>query len=92
MAEEQKRGRRADLIARILASLHFKNERQGDLLVGKAKMLTAEHMESILTSLGELVAFTRQLDVRMVDDAAVEDLFSQFLSRTIDGWSGHGEL
>ena len=92
MAEEQKRGRRADLIARILASLHFKNERQGDLLVGKAKMLTAEHMESILISLGELVAFTRQLDVRMVDDAAVEDLFSQFLSRTIDGWSGHGEL
>ncbi len=92
MAEEEKRGRRADLIARILASLHFKTERQGDLLVGKAKMLTAEHMESILLSLGELVAFTRQLDVRMVDDATVELLFSQFLSHTIDGWSGHGEL
>ena len=88
MAEEQKRGRRIDLIAKILASLHFKTERQGDLLVGKAKMLTAEHMEGILNSLGELIAFTRQLDVRMVDDETVEQLFSQFLSRTVDGWSG----
>ena len=54
-------------------------------------MLAAEHMESILTSLGELVAFTRQLDVRMVDEAAVKLLFGQFLSRTVDGWSGQGE-
>ena len=91
MAEEQKRGRRLELIAKILASLHFKIERQGDLLVGKAKMLAAEHMESILISLGELVAFTRQLDVRMADDAAVESLFAQFLSRTMNGWSEHVE-
>jgi len=92
MAEETKRGRRVDLIAKILASLHFKIERQGDLLVGKAKMLTAEHMEGILGSLGELIAFTRQLDVRMVDDDTVELLFSQFLNRTANGWSGQGEL
>lgn len=91
MAEEQKRGRRIELIARILASLHFKIERQGDLLVGKAKMLAVEHMESILISLGELIAFTRQLDVRMVDDATVEHLFSEFLSRTLNGWSQQGE-
>ena len=90
MAEEEKRGRRINLITKILASLHFKMERQGDLLVGKAKMLTAEHMEKVLVSLGELVAFTRQLDVRMVDDATVELLFSQFLSRTMNGWSGKG--
>jgi len=91
MAEEQKRTRRINLIARILASLHFKVERQGDLLVGKAKMLAAEHMESILLSLGELVAFTRQLDVRMADDDTVERLFSQFLTRTLNGWSGQKE-
>ena len=91
MADEQKRQRRIELIARILSSLHFKLERQGDLLVGKAKMLAAEHMESILISLGELIAFTRQLDVRMVDDATVERLFSEFLTRTLSGWSGQGE-
>jgi len=92
MAEEKKRGRRIDLIAKILASLHFKIERQGDLLIGKAKMLTAEHMEGILGSLGELIAFTRQLDVRMVDDDTVELLFSQFLTHTANGWSRQGEL
>lgn len=91
MADEQKRQRRIDLIARILSALYFKIERQGDLLVGKAKMLAAEHMEAILMSLGELVAFTRQLDVRMVDDKIVEDLFTQFLSRTVDGWAKPGE-
>ncbi len=91
MADEQKRRRRIALIARILSSLHFKMEKQGDLLVGKAKMLAAEHLENILVSLGELIAFTRQLDVRMVDDATVERLFSEFLSRTLSGWSGHGE-
>lgn len=86
MAEKEKRGRRVELIARILGSLHFRTERQGDLLIGKAKMLAAEHMENILVCLGELVAFTRQLDVRLVDNATVENLFAQFLSRTIDGW------
>jgi len=91
MAEEQKRARRIELLARILAALHFKIERQGDLLVGKAKMLAPEHMETILISLGELVAFTRQLDVRMVDAATVERLFSEFLSRTVNGWSKEGE-
>jgi pyruvate,water dikinase len=91
MAEEQKRGRRIELIARILAALHFKIERQGDLLVAKAKMLAPEHMEAVLISLGELVAFTRQLDVRMVDDAIVEGLFSEFLSRTVNGWSKQGK-
>ena len=91
MADEQKRRRRIDLIAKILASLHFRTERQGDLLVGKVKMLAAEHMESILVRLGELVAFTRQLDVRMADDETVELLFSQFISRTLNGWSEQGE-
>jgi pyruvate,water dikinase len=91
MAEKQKRERRLELIARILTSLHFKIDRQGDLLVGKAKMLAAEHMEAILTNLGELVAFTRQLDALMVDDATVERLFLQFISRTANGWSEQAE-
>lgn len=88
MAEEQKRSRRIELISRILSSLYFKTERQGDLLVGKAKMLSADHIEDILVNLGELIAFTRQLDVSMVDDSTVERLFAQFLNRTLNGWSG----
>lgn len=80
-AEEGKRVRRAALISRILASLHFKVEQKGDLVIGKAKMLEGPHLENILVHLGELVAFTRQLDVRISDDLVMERLFAEFLHR-----------
>jgi pyruvate,water dikinase len=80
-AEAGKRERRAVMISQVLAGLHFKVELKGDLVLGKVKMLERTHLESILVHLGELVAFTRQLDVRMVDDAAIEHFFSEFLGR-----------
>ncbi|NTV13982.1 MAG: hypothetical protein HGA96_08665 [Desulfobulbaceae bacterium] len=80
-AEEEKRERRAQLIGQILAGLHFKVEQKGDLLLAKAKMLERSHMESILFHLGELIAFTRQLDVKMADPGAVARFFSDFLAR-----------
>jgi pyruvate,water dikinase len=88
-AEEHKRGRRLDLLAMILASLHFKVERQGDLLVGKAKILSPAEMTETLTRLGELVAFTRQLDVRMGEEGAVENYYQLFLEQ-VRGESGAG--
>lgn len=81
-ADKAKRHRRAALIASILNSLYFKVEQQGDLVVGKVKMLDQEHMTAILSRLGELVGFTRQLDVRMVDEQTAETFFAQFLERT----------
>ncbi len=80
-ADQLKRARRLELIGMILASLHFKVERQGDLLVGKAKILTPEEMRESLGRLGELVAFSRQLDVRMADDAAVEHFYQRYLEQ-----------
>ena len=80
-AEEGKRIRRAVLISQILASLHFKVEQKGDLVIGKAKMLERSHLENILAHLGRLVAFTRQLDVRISDDAVMEQLFNEFLQQ-----------
>lgn len=80
-AEAYKRQRRADMISQVLTGLHFKVERKGDLVLGKVKMLERDHMESILVHLGELVAFTRQLDVKMADDQSVERFFSDFLGR-----------
>jgi pyruvate,water dikinase len=88
MAEQVKRERRTALIAAILAALHFKVDRQGDLLVGKAKMFAPEHMASILSHLGELIAFTRQLDVRMVEDEAIDLFYGRFLDRIKRDWSG----
>jgi pyruvate,water dikinase len=80
-AEEGKRQRRAVMIGQVLSGLHFKVERKGDLVLGKAKMLERSHLESILVRLGELVAFTRQLDVKMADDAAMDRFFTEFLGR-----------
>lgn len=80
-AEAGKRERRAVMISQVLAGLHFKVEVKGDLVLGKVKMLERAHLESILVHLGELVAFTRQLDVKMVDDASVEHFFSEFINR-----------
>jgi pyruvate,water dikinase len=90
-AEAGKRERRAAMIAQVLAGLHFKVEQKGDLVLGKVKMLERSHLESILVHLGELIAFTRQLDVRMVDDAAVERFFTEFINRIGQAPGGHGD-
>ena len=43
-------------------------------------MLEAWEMERTLIRIGELISFTRQLDVRMVDDGAIEQAFERFLN------------
>jgi len=80
-ADKTKRARRVKFIAAVLAGLSFKVNSQGDLLVAKAKTLDAGRMVSILTMLGELIAFTRGLDVHMRDEAAVEHHFQKFLHK-----------
>lgn len=79
MADAARRARRAELISIILHSLHFQTERMGDVVIGKAKMLTIEQATAILGRLGQLVAFTRQLDVRMVSDGAIDQFLEKFL-------------
>lgn len=79
-AAKEKRLRRVDLIAAILTGLHFRVEQNGDLLVAKVTMLEASEMERTLSRVGELISFTRQLDVRMVDDSAVDRAFARFLA------------
>lgn len=83
-AAEDKRLRRVGLIGTILSGLHFRVEQKGDLLVAKAKRLEAAAMERTLIRIGALISFTRQLDVRMVDDDAVEIAFERFLALVTD--------
>ena len=90
-AEREKRTRRATLIATILNSLLFKVEQQGDLVIGKVKMLDQDHMADILVRLGELIGFTRQLDVQMVDPQTTEKFFAQFLDRARQPFSSARE-
>lgn len=79
MAEQSMREWRASLIGAILSGLYFKVERKGDLVIGKARSLDLPQMERVLTRLGELISFTRQLDVQMRDETAIEHFFQRFL-------------
>jgi len=45
-------------------------------------MLDDQQIENILVKLGELIAFTRQLDVRMTDDESIDRFFDRFLKQT----------
>ncbi len=78
-AEESKRKKRAELIRWILESLAFKTEVRKDVVIGKLKGLEDYNIMRVLQHIGELIAFTRQLDVRMADEEAVERFYSRFL-------------
>ncbi len=78
-AEEQKRRKRAELIRWILETLGFKTEVRKDIVIGKLKGLDQQKLVKILEHLGWLIAFTRQLDVRMADERAVEHFYNCFL-------------
>ncbi len=88
LADKNKREWRACLISAILQGLYFKVERTGDLVIAKARNLDLLQMERVLGRLGELISFTRQLDVQMQDESAIERFFRQFLSSLKEEQSG----
>ncbi len=78
-AEESKRKKRAELIRWILEALGFKAEVKKDIVIGKLKGIEDYELIKILQHIGELIAFTRQLDVRMADEHAVERFYHKFV-------------
>jgi pyruvate,water dikinase len=74
----QRRSRRAKLLAELLESHDFRVDVRGDLVVGRIKKLDAQRMVERMCTLGRLVAFTRQLDVKMTSDADVESTKETF--------------
>ena len=76
-----KRSRRARLIAEILTGLEFSVRTKGDLVIARAGNMAQKEMEQTLDSLGRLVGFTRQLDVRLDSEAALGHYFKAFLRR-----------
>ena len=86
-AEPRRRRRRAELIRLVLEMLNFQVTVTGDLVVGKLKEADQPTAESVLSRLGELISFTRQLDVAMADDQDIESMLNLFLIRigTNDG-------
>jgi pyruvate,water dikinase len=79
-ADNVKKERRARLLARILRGLYFKVNRDKDLVIGKARSLDLLQMRAVLRRLGELIGFSRQLDVQMRHEEKVDELLEKFFS------------
>jgi pyruvate, water dikinase len=73
-----RRSRRAKLLGEILAKNDFRVDVRGDLVIARIKKLGLEMMKEKLKILGLLVAFTRQLDVKMNHEQEIENLKNIF--------------
>jgi pyruvate,water dikinase len=77
-----RRSRRAAFIHEMLSRNNFNVDLRGDLVIGRIKKLSPPQMMHKMHLLGNLVGFTRQLDVRMTSDEQVDN-FSQEFERLI---------
>lgn len=73
-----RRSRRAQLLARILSRCHFKVDVKGDLVIARVLHLTADEIEARLKMLGQLIGFTRQLDIQLRSDEDVDRFENTF--------------
>ena len=58
---------------------YFINTDRGDLIIARLSNISREEMENILDQTGRLIAFTRQLDAVLYDQASVERYARKFL-------------
>jgi pyruvate,water dikinase len=78
VTEMRRRSRRARLLADILLQNDFRVDVRGDLVVARIKKLPRKRMEEKVRLLGSLVAFTRQLDIRMISDEEIVRVREEF--------------
>jgi pyruvate,water dikinase len=78
VTDPMRRSRRARLIHETLAQYDFNVDLRGDLVIGRIKKLSTEMMKKKMHLLGQLVGFTRQLDVRMTSDNQIEAYAKEF--------------
>ncbi|HEX9883730.1 MAG TPA: PEP/pyruvate-binding domain-containing protein [Desulfobaccales bacterium] len=76
-----RRSRRARLLADILSKYHFKVDIKGDLVLARILHLPQEEMRRRLIALGQLVGFTRQLDMQLKSDEDVGHFLEAFVQR-----------
>ena len=83
LADESRRRRRAELIRIVLSGLDFKAEVEGDLVIGKYKAAEKGETAAVLARLGELTAFTRQLDSSMTSDRKITEFARSFFTKSV---------
>jgi pyruvate,water dikinase len=75
-----KRSRRVRFIAAVLGEHGFTIQTGGDLITARLAGVGRGELEKVLDQVGRLLAYTRQLDARLPDDAALEQAVREFLS------------
>ena len=73
-----RRSRRAKFIYEILVQNDFHADLSGDLVIGRIKKLKPQIMEKKMILLGQMVGFTRQLDMRMNSDQQIIKYINEF--------------
>ncbi len=73
-----RRSRRARLLADILNSNDFRTEVRGDLVIARIKKLDMVGMQNKIYLLGLLVAYTRQLDIKMISEQELKNAIEDF--------------
>ncbi len=77
VTDSTRRSRRVRLLDEILSFYDFLCEIHGDTVVARLKRMNKRSMLHRLFLLGLLVGFTRQLDVKMINDAKITIFFEQ---------------
>jgi pyruvate,water dikinase len=80
-ASVDRRERRARLLGKILTDLGFKVQLTGDLVQGRLVKYSLEDTEAMLEMTGLVMAFARQLDLALTNEAVVERCLEAFRSR-----------
>lgn len=78
VTDPSRRSRRARFISEILGRHDFRVDLRADLVVARVKKLGIEAMKEKVNLIGQLVAFTRQLDVQMNNDNQVVRFVREF--------------
>jgi len=76
-----RRSRRARFIAEVLEREDFRVEVRSDLVGARVKKLSLNRMIGKLCVLGALIAYTRQLDLRLVDEQSLRRHADEFAER-----------
>ncbi|SDN56937.1 pyruvate, water dikinase [Desulfonauticus submarinus] len=80
VTENERRSRRARLIEKILLQNDFLTTVKGDLVIGRLKGMMKEYILKKIFILGVLVSYTRQLDVKLIDEKKIDYFLEDFSS------------
>lgn len=86
--ELARRARRAEVLKSILGRFDFVVEVKGDLVIARIKKVSLPDMEERLRMIGRLIGCTRQLDIFLRDDSAIDRCVDRFMAGQCNLTSG----